>query len=112
VGLPRWFGKRFEPPTEGDELRGVNLLRPVEGRRAGDLVASMPMTARLEPSWHDGFTCLAVHYGPRERLPWRRVRDEFRRLDADTLLGMTFVDLPGVRRRGTPFILRWAEAPG
>jgi hypothetical protein len=39
-------------------------------------------------------------------LPWRWVRDELRAVDADTILGMTVVDLPLLRRFAFPFLLR------
>ncbi len=106
VGLPRWFGKRFWVGGEG-ALEGVNLLR----RAGAGFDEVLPMTARCEPSWLDGFTTVAVGYAPTERLPWRRVRDELRVLDEHTLLGMTFVDLPGVRTQATPFVLHRVTAP-
>ena len=35
-------------------------------------------------------------------------RDECRELDDDTLLGLSFVEAPGLRRLGTPFLLERA----
>ncbi|MBL8365167.1 MAG: hypothetical protein JNN14_07800 [Comamonas sp.] len=37
--------------------------------------------------------------------PWRWVRDELRTLDASHLLGMTLIDLPGLRGQAFPFLL-------
>ncbi len=38
-------------------------------------------------------------------LPWRWVTDELRALDDRTLLGMTRIDLPGLRGLAFPFLL-------
>ncbi|MRJ75429.1 hypothetical protein GEV29_02670 [Aeromicrobium sp. SMF47] len=104
VGLPRWFGKRFRP-TDADaaHLTGVNLLRGADGT---GLSETLPMTATVGPSLADGRPALLVTYPGDAPRPWRWVRDEFRPWDDDTLLGMTFVDVPGLRRApGTPFVL-------
>lgn len=98
AGLPGWHGKRFEAPREG-VAAGVNLVH-------GGHAQALPMRARPAASLLDGFTAVVVSYGSRERPPWPRVRDELRRLDDDTLLGMTVVDAPGAPRAGFPFLLR------
>ncbi|GGD25752.1 hypothetical protein [Nocardioides daphniae] len=102
IGLPRWYGKRF---SDGEQAwRGVNLLRD-----GGGLVEVMPMEVSIGMSYADDHPCVAITYPPSTRKPWPWVRDEARRLDDDTLLGMTYVDVPGLRAAGgTPFLLRRA----
>ncbi|WP_205304794.1 hypothetical protein [Nocardioides sp. 616] len=103
IGLPRWHGKRFH--LEGDRLVGVNLLRAADG--SGGLTETLPMTAMLSASWADGLPAVAVSYAPDAPRPWRWVRDELRERPDGTLVGMTFVGLPGLRALGgTPFLLR------
>ncbi|MGN0064660.1 MAG: FAD-dependent oxidoreductase, partial [Nocardioides sp.] len=102
IGLPRWFGKRFTSGARG--VVGVNLLR----RGAGEeLAETLPMEVAAEPSYSDSAPCVAVSYPSGSRRPWPWVRDELRRRDEDTLVGMTYVNLPGLRAAGgTPFLLR------
>src|SRR3546814_20332727 len=59
-----------------------------------------------DASWADRRPVAVVSYAADAPRPWRWIRDEVRVLDADTLLGMTFTDGPGVRRLGLPFLLR------
>lgn len=99
VGLPRWYGKRFA----ADGATAVNLVQP-----AGRLEETLPMTVRLAPSLLDGLEAAVLEYPPSSRLPWRHVRDELRVAGPGLLAGMTVVDLPGLRRVGTPFLLRAA----
>ena len=96
-GMRGWHGKRFDTPTNG-----INRLEHGTG---------FPMYARLEPSYADGRSAIVATYGDRERPPFRWIRDEFREYDADTLLGLSFVDAPGLKRIGVPFLLRRAR-PG
>lgn len=109
AGLPRWYGKRFAPPRPGaDVLQGVNLLTARSGR---DLEETLPMTAVIGASLGDGRPAVIVTYPADSRVPWRWVRDEFRVWNGDTLLGMTFIDLPTARRAGgTPFTLTRAAS--
>lgn len=104
IGLPRWYGKRFA--DDGASWRGVNLLRT-----DGELEETMPMTVEIGLSHADDHPCVALTYPAGTRKPWPWVRDEARRLDDDTLLGMTYVDVPGLRAAGgTPFLLTRAGA--
>ncbi|WP_121256025.1 hypothetical protein [Nocardioides ferulae] len=106
VGLPRWWGKRFV--LAGDGLDGVNLVRPRDG---GVLAEVLPMTARVAPSLADGRPALVVSYAADAPRPWRWVRDELRTRPDGTIVGLTFVDLPVLRRLGgTPFLL--SRGPG
>ncbi len=104
VGLPRWFGKRFAVGADDSHrLDGVNLVRT---RGGAGLDETLPMTAAIGPSFADDEPALVVSYPADARRPWRWVRDEFRPWQDGVLLGMTFVDLPGLRRSpGTPFVL-------
>jgi cholesterol oxidase len=101
LGLPRWFGKRFEATAAG--VHGVNLLHDDGGLRA-----HLEMRADIEASRLDGAPALVVTYEQDAPLPWRHIRDEFRALEDGTLLGMTVLDVPGVRKAGTPFLLEVA----
>lgn len=99
MGLPRWFGKRFE--MDGDQLLGRNLVRAEDG-----LEETLPMTAALGPSWADDRPAMVVSYAPTSPRPWRWVRDELRLRPDGSMVGMTFVGLPLLRRLGgTPFLL-------
>jgi hypothetical protein len=91
-GLPGWLGKRFISDTQA-----INVLKGGEER--------LPMQVELTASWLDGKPVLVCHYGSESPFPWRRVRDEFRELSETTWLGMTMIDLPGLRRVGWPFLL-------
>jgi cholesterol oxidase len=102
AGLPGWFGKRFSSPDPGGVLRGMNLLR---GDADGDLVEYLPMQAQIEPSVLDGAPVLVATYGGDAPLPWRHVRDEFRRVGPGLLLAMTVVDRPLLRKVGVAFAL-------
>ncbi len=95
MGLPCWYGKQLT--TEG----GINLVRT----RAGTLSETLPMTLREDASWLNAGPALVAGYAADARRPWRWVRDELRVIDADTLLGLTFTDRPGLRRAGLPFLL-------
>lgn len=114
VGLPRWWGKRFaaagspSPGAPATELLGVNLVRPDGHAPPGSpLAETLPMTARLGPSIADGAPAVVVAYAADAPRPWRWVRDEVRRDEQGRLVGMTYVDLPGLRRTGgTPFLLQ------
>ncbi|WP_262852115.1 hypothetical protein [Mumia quercus] len=99
VGLPRWYGKRFV--TQDGTAHGVNLVRDGD---AG-LREVLPMTADVDASLADGLPALVVRYAVDAPRPWRWVRDELREAPHGTIVGMTFVDAPGLRRAGTPFLL-------
>ena len=107
AGLPGWFGKRFELTDGGRALSGMNLLW-----RDGELVEYLAMTARIEPSVVDGAPVLVSTYGSAAPLPWRHVRDEFRRLGPGCLLGMAVLDRPLFRAVGMAFALEPADGDG
>ncbi|MFC5177871.1 FAD-dependent oxidoreductase [Nocardioides taihuensis] len=100
LGLPRWYGKRFWHTAAGD-IEGANLVR-----RDGHLVETLPMRLAQAPSLADGRPALVISYAHDSPWPWRLVRDEIRAApEGPGLVAMTFVDLPGMRRVGTPFLL-------
>ena len=95
LGLPGWEGKRFAA-APGGVLEGVNLVRG--GTR-------LEMRAVVAPSAVDGRPALVVTYGRAAPRPWRRVRDELRALDADRLLAMSLLAIPGGGLGALPFLL-------
>lgn len=102
VGLPRWHGKRFEP-LGLEILEGVNLVRVKSQPDAFE--ERLNMRAEIGASLVDRQPALIVtyeRYGPR---PWRWVRDEFRVLEDGKYVGMSFVDLPVLRKVGLPFLI-------
>ncbi|TNC48065.1 hypothetical protein [Mumia zhuanghuii] len=105
VGLPRWYGKRFpaRQATEalGGTVQGANLVREASGA----LREVLPIRASGGRSLADGSAALVVTYGADAPRPWRWVRDELREAPDGTIVGMTYVDLPVLRRAGTPFLL-------
>jgi hypothetical protein len=102
TGLAGWHGKRFDPPArDAREAHGVNLVHGGEAK---------PMVARIAPSLTDGRPALVCTYRPQETPPYRWVRDEFRRWDEETLLGLAFLDVPVLPRLGLPFVLRCSQA--
>lgn len=98
-GMPRWHGKRF-----AGNGTAVNLLRDSAAADA-PLSERLPMLVGTEPSWLDGQPAIVVSYGPGGPVPWRWVRDEFRTLDARTLLGLTFAGGRWSRHAAAPFLL-------
>lgn len=94
AGMRGWAGKRVEGPD-----RAVNLVR-----RGASLVDDRPLAVRRGPSLVDGRTAQVLIY-PETGLPWRCVVDELRAVDPSTVLGMTAIDLPLLRRAVFPFLL-------
>lgn len=94
-GLPGWQGKRF---LSADSA--TNMLK-----KNGKLTQALSMTVVAGLSQVDGKPGVALHYGADARIPWRWVRDELRRVDEHTLLGMTVINLPVLRHLAFPFLL-------
>jgi len=95
-----WVGVLLEP--------GADFYRQPAMTDLGvdRLVEVMPMSVGVAPSLADGASTVVITYPPRGRRPWRWVRDELRRAGDGTIVGMTFVDLPVLRRfGGLPFRL-------
>ncbi len=95
-GLRGWVGKVFSRNGEAN-----NLLR-----RQHTLVEKVPMVRRFDPSCLDRQNSLVLTYDMRAPLGLRCLRDELRRLNDHCLLGLTFVDLPLLRRFPMPFLLK------
>lgn len=94
-GLAGWYGKSFAAPDTA-----INVLR------SGDqLVESVPMNRTVCCSRFDDQNAFVLTYGKAAPLLLRGLRDEFRALDADTLLGLTIVDVPVLKLLPLPFLL-------
>jgi hypothetical protein len=92
-GLRGWQGKRFI-----DAQQATNVL---QGGRE-----KLQMRCVEARSLVDGRLGTALRYAADAAPPWRWVCDELRELDDNTLLGMTVVDLPLLRRLPMPFLLQ------
>lgn len=98
TGLAGWHGKRFEPPAAGaTEGHVTNLVRQDEVK---------PMMSRIARSLNDGEPALVCTYDARETPPYRWIVDEFRAWDEQTLLGLAYLNVPGLRQFGFPFVLQ------
>ena len=95
-GLPGWQGKRFLSPDSA-----TNVLA-----RRGVQTECLHMHCSEGASPMDGRPSVQLHYGAQAPRPWRWVRDELRVLDSHHLLGMTVIDLPGLRGQAFPFLLQ------
>lgn len=98
-GLPGWQGKHFLTPDHA-----TNVLQ-----RRGIRTERLQLHCTEGPSPMDGRPSVLLDYGARAPCPWRWVRDELRALDAHRLLGMTVIDVPGLRGRMFPFLLERQE---
>lgn len=94
-GLPGWQGKRFLTPD-----RATNVLL-----RRGTRVERLELRCSETASRIDGRPSAVLDYGAQAPRPWRWVRDELRALDGHRLLGVTVIDLPGLRGLAFPFLL-------
>ena len=100
IGLGGWKGKEF--PGDGT---GINLVL-----RKGELQRRFPVSIARAASLTDGKPCLAIHYTRECPFPWPYVIDELRQLDESCLLGLTMVNISGLRRLALPFLLHTGEA--
>lgn len=94
-----WWGKAFLDPTHG-----VNLFQ-----RNWEIQRGFPFQLETRPSVVDGRPSLFIRYQPDSPLPWPYMADELRRLDAASLLGMTYLNLGGLKRYQFPFLLHFVE---
>ncbi len=99
TGLGGWWGKEFL--ADGT---AVNLVVS-----DGKLVRRFPMELINAPSLIDRKPGLSLRYRTGSPFPWMFVVDELRRVDSSTLLGMTLVDVRGLRSTAFPFILKKSE---
>jgi hypothetical protein len=93
-GLRGWRGKEFH------EGKGLNL---VERGGTVEKIARMRITG-VFPSRLDGQPTLSLGY--ESKGPLGKIRDEIRRYDERTVLGMTYVDRPVLSALPMPFGLR------
>ena len=96
LGMRGWWGKDFAAGAHG----GVNLVRRGDG-----LHTSVPVLLRGGVSRADGRASLQVEYPREAGVQWRPFVDELRWLDGRTLLALTHLELPGLRRLTLPFLL-------
>ncbi|MCP3136351.1 hypothetical protein [Pyxidicoccus xibeiensis] len=96
LGMRGWWGKDFAAGAHG----GVNLVR-----RQGGLRPSVSLLLREGASRVDGRSGPRVEYPREAGLQWRPFVDELRWLDGRTLLAMTHLELPVLRRLTLPFLL-------
>lgn len=96
TGLPNWQGKRFITSSTA-----TNVLLQKNGT-----VESLNMTVTAVTSYVDGKAGLALTYAKDAPAPWRWVRDELRMIDDNTILAITYVDLPILRWFPFPFMLQ------
>jgi hypothetical protein len=99
LGMPRWWGKQFTAQGEG-----VNLVR-----RGKQLRPAVPLVLREAPSRVDGQRGVQVEYPP-QSAHWRLFVDELRWLNGRTVLAMSRVNLPLLRRVRLPFLLHQVSA--
>jgi hypothetical protein len=95
TGLPGWQGKKFL-----DHDVAVNVLK-----RKGELCEGPRMRWTSGTSRLDGKPGVGLQYPPNAPRPWRWITDELRELESGTLLGMSVLDAPVLRRIGIPFLL-------
>ena len=96
TGLGRWWGKELS-----NQGTAINLIR--SGK---DLSTRFPMKILQGKSFIDGRDGLLMYYLPNHPILWLLVEDEIRRLDQDTLLGMTHARIPVLGRLVLPFVLK------
>jgi hypothetical protein len=96
TGLGRWWGKELS--SQGT---AINLIR-----KGGNLTTRFPMKIIRGKSFIDGRDGLLLYYLPNHPILWLLVEDEIRRLDQNTLLGMTHSRIPILGRLVLPFILK------
>ncbi len=102
LGMRGWWGKEFD--AEG---RGVNLVR-----RGKDLRPAVPLALREGRSYVDGRQGVRVEYPPECPRRWRLFVDELRWWDDETVLAISHVKLPLLRRLTLPFVLHRFEPVG
>jgi hypothetical protein len=96
-GLPGWAGKHFK----GDYA--LNMLA-----KGGQVKPGPKMLLANRPHKMDSKVGMVATYDERAPWLWRRCTDEFRVLDDDSVLGISYFDLPGFRNKPILFLLRFA----
>lgn len=101
TGLGGWCGKEIDPSGNA-----INLTF-----RQGRYERRFPMYFVHQASYLDRKPGLALRYQKDSPFPWPFILDELRRIDSETVLGMTLADIRPFRRMAFPFILQKREAP-
>lgn len=96
IHLGGWCGKRII-----GNGHATNLVR----RRENAIQEVIPMNVKEDESIIDKKPSLTLTYPSSSPLVLRYFIDELRAVDDNTLLGMTIVDLPLIRRCPLPFVL-------
>jgi hypothetical protein len=102
LGMRGWWGKDFSARGEG-----LNLVRRREGLRP-----AVPVVLREAPSRVDGQRGVQVEYPPGCAWYWRLFVDELRWLEGETVLAMSRLELPLLRRLRLPFLLHRVAPTG
>ncbi|NTX09942.1 hypothetical protein HUA74_27485 [Myxococcus sp. CA051A] len=102
LGMRGWWGKDIAPGGR----EGANLVN-----RVGGVWRAVPLVLREGTSRVDGRTSLQVEYTPEVGWQWRPFVDELRWLEGRTLLAMTHLELPVLRRLTFPFLLHREPSP-
>jgi hypothetical protein len=96
TGLGGWWGKNiFEDST------GINIIL-----RNGQFSTRFPMELICGKSVIDGQEGLALRYQKGNPFLFMFIVDEIRRIDGITLLGMSRLNVPGLRWFAIPFVLQ------
>ena len=98
-GLGGWWGKNFR-----EDGAAVNLVQ-----KAGGIEERFPMQLVSTTSAIDGKLTLALNYAQNNPFPWPYIVDELRQLDAETLLGMTYVNRGSLVKLAFPFLIESEE---
>ena len=93
-GFAGWCGKEFFDDDSGNNLAVRN----------GKLVRIKPMYIREQESVVDGKPVIALHY-PEDSALGGIMVDEFRQYSDGQILALSFIDMPGIPKRGLPFVL-------
>ena len=94
-GLPGWCGKRIHV---SGAINRCNINGQIEER--------VSMLKSAQSSWIDGRPCMVLSYDNKAPLLLRPMRDEFRRVNETTLLGLSIYNLPLLKRVPLPFLLK------
>ncbi len=95
IGFSNWYGKRIF-----DNEQAINL------RDGGaQLLEFLPMMLTTEVSRLDNKAAWLLRYPQSTHFPVRHMADELRPLNSHTLLGISYTELPGLKKLGLPFLL-------
>jgi hypothetical protein len=97
-GLGDWWGKEFT--LQG----GANLvLREEKFQR------KFPFQITIADSAIDGKAAISLRYPADCPFPWPHISEEIREIETGRWLGLTLIDLVGLRRMALPFLLERRE---